>query len=98
MAEICREAGLSQATYFNWRKKYIGLIPSEMKRVRDLDQENTRLKKIAADLSLDKEMLQEIIKRNVSSALPLHGSLMTAVGFAQMYPADRERASFPDRP
>lgn len=59
VAEICREAGISQATYFNWRKKYAGLMPSEMKRLRELEQENARLKKIVADLALDKEMLQD---------------------------------------
>jgi putative transposase len=65
VAEICREAGISQATYFNWRKKYAGLMPSEMKRLRELEQENARLKKIVADLSLDKEMLQDIVKRKL---------------------------------
>ncbi|MEM8761433.1 MAG: IS3 family transposase [Pseudomonadota bacterium] len=63
VAEICREAGISQATYFNWRKKYAGLVPSEVKRLRELEAENTRLKKIVADLALDKEMLQDVIKR-----------------------------------
>lgn len=65
VAEICREAGISQATYFNWRKKYAGLMPSEMNRLRELEQENARLKKIVADLSLDKEMLQDIVARKL---------------------------------
>ncbi len=65
VAEICRKAGISQATYFNWRKKYAGLVPSEMKRLRELEEENSRLKKIVADLSLDKEMLQDVIKRKL---------------------------------
>ena len=73
VSEICREAGISQATYFNWRKKYASLMPSEMKRLRELEHENARLKKIVADLSLDKEMLQDIVKRNVWSALSLQG-------------------------
>lgn len=63
VAEICRKAGISQATYFNWKKKYAGLMPSEMKRLRELEQENARLKKIVADLTLDKEMLQDVLKR-----------------------------------
>ena len=58
VAEICRKAGISQATYFNWKKKYGGLMPSEMKRLRELEEENGRLKRIVADLSLDKEMLR----------------------------------------
>ena len=65
VAEVCRKAGISQATYFNWKKKYAGMMPSEMKRVRELEQENARLKKIVADLALDKEMLQDVIKRKL---------------------------------
>ena len=65
VAEICRKAGISQATYFNWKKKYAGLMPSEMKRLRELEEENGRLKRIVADLSLDKEMLQDVIKRKL---------------------------------
>jgi putative transposase len=65
VADICRKAGISQATYFNWKKKYAGLMPSEMKRLRELEEENGRLKRIVADLSLDKEMLQDVIKRKL---------------------------------
>ena len=57
VGEICRKAGISEATYYNWRKKYRGLMPPEMKRLRQLEEENGKLKKIVADLSLDKEML-----------------------------------------
>ena len=65
VAEICRKAGISQATYFNWKKKYSGLMPSEMKKLRELEDENRRLKKIVADLLLDKEMLQDVVKRKL---------------------------------
>ena len=65
VAEVCRKAGISQATYFNWKKKYAGLMPSEMKRLRQLEEENGRLKRIVADLSLDKEMLQDVIRRKL---------------------------------
>ena len=65
VAEICRKAGISQATFFNWKKKYAGLMPSEMKRLRELEDENARLKRIVADLSLDREMLQDVIKRKL---------------------------------
>lgn len=64
VAEICRKAGISQATYFNWKKKYAGLMPSEMRRLHELEDENSRLKKIVADLTLDREMLQDVIKRS----------------------------------
>jgi putative transposase len=63
--EICRKTGISQATFYAWKKKYGGLMPSEMKRLRQLEEENGRLKRIVADLSLDKEMLQDVIKRKL---------------------------------
>lgn len=65
VAEICRKAGISQATYFNWKKKYDGLLPDEMRRLKALEDENTRLKKIVADLTLDREMLQDVIRRKL---------------------------------
>ncbi len=58
VAEICRRAGISQATYFNWKKKYEGLTPPEMRRLKLLEDENAKLRKLVADLSLDREMLQ----------------------------------------
>jgi len=65
VGEICRKAGISQATYFNWKKKYAGLLPDEMRRLKQLEDENSRLKKIVADLTLDREMLQDVIKRKL---------------------------------
>ena len=63
VGEVCRKAGISEATYYNWRKKYAGLTPSEMKRLRQLEEGDGKLKKIVADLSLDKAMLQDVIRR-----------------------------------
>jgi len=65
IAEICRKAGISQATFFNWKKKYDGLLPTEMRRLKQLEEENTRLKRLVADLSLDKEMLQDVVRRKL---------------------------------
>ena len=65
VAEICRKAGISQATFFNWKKKYAGMMPSEMKRLRQLEEENGKLKKLVADLSLDRAMLQDVIRRKL---------------------------------
>ena len=65
VGEVCRKAGISEATFYAWRKKYAGLMPSEMKRLRQLEEENGRLKKIVADLSLDKAMLQDVISRKL---------------------------------
>ena len=57
--------GISQATYFNWKKRYGGLLPDEMRRLKALEDENTRLEKIVADLTLDREMLQDVIRRKL---------------------------------
>ena len=65
VVEICRKAGISQATYFNWKKKYDGLLPTEMRRLKQLEDENTKLRKLVADLSLDREMLQDVIRRKL---------------------------------
>jgi putative transposase len=82
IAEVCRKAGISDATFYNWRKKYAGLMPSEMKRLRQLEEENAKLKRIVADLSLDKAMLQDVLSKNVWSAPPVQGS--------EFIPASRE--------
>ena len=65
IGEVCRSAGISEATFYNWRKKYGGLLPSEMKRLKQLEEENSKLKKLVADLSLDKAMLQDVIARKL---------------------------------
>ena len=79
VAEICRRAGISQATYFNWKKKYDGLLPTEMKRLKQLEDENGRLRKLVADLSLDREMLQDVIRRKLWG-LVASASWWTGVG------------------
>ena len=65
MADICRKAGISAATYFNWKKKYDGLLPTERRRLKQLGDESAKLKRIVADLSLDKKMLQDVIRRKI---------------------------------
>lgn len=65
VADICRKAGISQATYFNWKKKYDGLLPDEMRRLKQLEDENGKLRKVVADLSLDKAMLQDALRRKL---------------------------------
>jgi putative transposase len=65
VVEICRKAGISQATYFSWKKRYDGMTPPEMRRLKQLEDENAKLKRIVADLSLDKEMLQDVIRRKI---------------------------------
>jgi putative transposase len=59
--EVCRKMGISDATFYVWRKKYGGIGPSELRRLRQLEEENRKLKQIVADLSLDKSMLQAVV-------------------------------------
>jgi putative transposase len=63
--EICRKMGISQATFFNWKKNYSGLGIAELKKLKQLEEENHLLKKLVADLSLDKQMLQDVIKKKL---------------------------------
>ncbi len=63
--EICRKMGIAQATFFNWKKKYSGLGPSELRRLKQLEEENSKLKRLVADLSLDKAMLQDVLRRKL---------------------------------
>lgn len=65
IAEVCRRLGVSEPTFYRWRSKYAGLMPSEMKRLKQLEEENVRLRKLVADLSLDKEMLQEVVRKKL---------------------------------
>jgi putative transposase len=60
-----RTAGSSQATYFNWKKKFDGMTPPEMRRLKQLEDKNAKLRKLVADLSLDREMLQDIVRRKL---------------------------------
>jgi putative transposase len=61
--EICRKLGVSDATYFRWKKKYGGLGVSELRELRQLREENRKLKGLVADLTLDKTMLQEALRK-----------------------------------
>lgn len=67
--EICRQLGVSQATFFNWKKKYGGMGVAELRKLRQLEEENAQLKKLVADLSLDKQMLQDVIKKSCEASL-----------------------------
>jgi putative transposase len=63
--EVCRKLGITQATFYNWKKKFGGLGVSELRRLRQLEEENQQLKKLVADLSLDKQMLQDVLKKKL---------------------------------
>ena len=62
--QACRKLGISENTYYRWRKEYGGLRLDQARRLKDLEKENQRLKKLVADLSLDKAMLEEVSKGN----------------------------------
>lgn len=63
--EVCRKMGISEATFYNWKKKYGGLGVPELRRLRQLEEENFKLKQIIADLALDKQMLQDVLKKKL---------------------------------
>ena len=62
-AEVCRKLGVSEATFYAWKKRYAGMGIAELRRVRQLEEENRRLKQVVADLTLDKQMLQEVVQK-----------------------------------
>ncbi len=64
-AEVCRKLGVSEATFYAWKKRYAGMGLAELRRVRQLEDENRRLKQVVADLTLDKQMLQEVLQKKV---------------------------------
>ena len=64
-ADICRKLGISQATFYMWKKQYAGLGVQELRELRSLRDENSRLKRIVADLTLDRQILQEIVSKKL---------------------------------
>lgn len=64
-ADICRKLGISQATFYMWKKQYAGLGVQELRELRQLREENNRLKRLVADLSLDRQILQEIVSKKL---------------------------------
>lgn len=63
--EVCRKMGIAHPTFFVWKKKYSGLGPSELRRLKQLEEENSKLKKLVVDLSLNKAMLQDVVRRKL---------------------------------
>jgi putative transposase len=65
VVEVCRKHGISQQTFYLWKKKYAGLGLSELRELRQLREENAKLKRLVADLSLDRHVLQEIVAKKL---------------------------------
>lgn len=63
-ADICRQYGISETTYYNWKAKYGGMESSDIKRLRELEAENQRLKRMYAELSLNHQILKEIVEKS----------------------------------
>jgi putative transposase len=61
--EICRKMGVSEATFYRWKKQFAGMGVTEIRRLKQLEDENAKLKKLVADLTLDRAMLQDVLKR-----------------------------------
>ena len=64
ITELCRKYGISDATYYNWKARYGGMTTSEMRKLRQLEDENRRLKQLVADLTLDNQALKAVISKN----------------------------------
>ena len=63
VAEVCRKMGVTEATFFRWKKRFAGMGTAEIRRLEQLEEENTKLKRLVADLSLDKAMLQDVLRK-----------------------------------
>ena len=63
--DVCREYGISEATYYNWKSKYGGMTVSDVKKLKELEDENRRLKRMYADLSLQHEALKDVIEKKL---------------------------------
>ncbi len=61
--EVIRKMGITEQTFYRWKKKYGGMLPSDLKKLRQLEEENRQLKMLVADLSLDKQMLQDVLSK-----------------------------------
>ena len=65
VAEVCRQAGISEQTFYRWKKHYVGLEVDQVRQLKQLQEENSRLKKLVAELSLDKTMLQDVLAKKL---------------------------------
>src|ERR1700722_18028958 len=78
VADICRKLGVSEATFYTWKKQYTGLGVQELRELPQLREENGRLKRLVADLSMDRQILQEIVKKKLEVESAVHAGAMGA--------------------
>jgi putative transposase len=65
VVDVCRQLGVSEATFYTWKKKYADLGVSELRKLKQIEDENARLRRIVADLTLDKQILQEVVRKKL---------------------------------
>ena len=65
VSEVCRKIGVSEQTFYRWKRKFAGMGVAEVRRLKQLEEENRKLKQLVADLSLDKQMLQDVIRKKL---------------------------------
>lgn len=65
VAEVCRKVGITEQTFYRWKRKFAGMGVAELRRLKQLEEENRRLKQLVADLTLDKHMLQEVVAKKL---------------------------------
>ena len=65
MLEVCRKLGVTEQTFYRWKRRFAGMGVAELRRLRQLEEENKKLKQVVADLTLDKAMLQEVIAKKL---------------------------------
>lgn len=63
--QVCRDMGITEQTFYRWKRKYAGMGVAELRRLKQLEDENSKLKRLVADLTLDKHMLQEVIRKKL---------------------------------
>ena len=69
VGDVCRKLGISEATFYRWKDRYGGLMPSEVRKLKHLEEMNATLRRLVQDLSLDKEMLQEVLRKKLEACL-----------------------------
>ncbi len=78
--EICRKMGVSEPTFYRWKKVYAGMGVAEVRRLKQLEEENAKLKRVVADLTLDKAMLQDVLRKNGKARRPTRDRTPSADG------------------
>ncbi len=80
VVEVCRKLGITEQTFYRWKRKFAGMGVAELRRLRQVEEENRRLKQLVADLTLDKHMLQEALRKNARCARGAPWRMKMAVG------------------